>query len=456
MTAATAAAALGASVVLVESGRLGGEALHAAVPSKALLAAARHVRAMSGAQAFGVRVARPKIDFMAVQDHLQEVMAGLAPNVSKERLAGQGIRVIDGVARFLDRQTVAVEEAFTIRARHVIIATGSSPALPSIPGLADAPYLTTGTIFDLRVCPRHLLVIGANAVALELAQAFRRLGADVTVIATTQVLAKDDPECVDVVLRGLRRDGVVIRTGMMPLEVRRTRGKVQVVLQNDEMVEGSHLLIAAGRTPNVGDLGLEHARIEYDATGILVDHQMRSSNKQVSAIGDVVGGGPSGQAAACQADVAVRSVLLQQPVKAGASVIPHVVFTDPEFAQVGLTEEEARVRRRRIRVLRWPFRETDRAHAERDTAGHIKVVTDRKGTVLGAAIVGSHASELINVWTLAVANRLNIRAMADVTVPYLTFGEAGRRAALGALTMKLTPPLLRRIVELIRWPSRPA
>ena len=296
---------------MVEIGQLGGSALHAAVPSKVLMATARRVRAVSDAGAFGIRVARPKIDFMAVQDHLQQVIASLAPNVSKERLTGLGIRVIEGTARFLDRETVGVDDAVTITGGHVVIATGSSPLLPLIPGLSDAPYLTTETIFELRVCPRHLLVIGAEPAALELAQAFRRLGAEVTLLAQTQPLAGEDPECASVVLDGLRREGVMIRSDVVPADIRRSRGKVQLVLPNGETIDGSHLLLAAGHVPNVEQLALEQAKIECDAGGILVDHQMRSSNKRVYAIGDVAGGLPSARTAADKADHVVRSMLLR-------------------------------------------------------------------------------------------------------------------------------------------------
>jgi pyruvate/2-oxoglutarate dehydrogenase complex dihydrolipoamide dehydrogenase (E3) component len=453
LSVAAAAAGFGVPVVLIEKGRMGGDCLnYGCVPSKALIAAARRAADFDTSAEFGVAAGKPKVDFLQVRDHVRRVVAAIAPNDSKERFGGLGVRVIAGAARFKDAATVAVDN-LEVKARRFVVATGSSPAIPPIPGLADTPHLTNETIFDLAECPEHLVVIGAGPVGLELAQAFRRLGADVTVVEAAVPLAKDDPECAEVVLDQLKRDGVVIRLGVAVTRVGRTDGKVRVVIASrdgDETIDGTHLLVAAGRSPNTGDLGLDRAGIKYERRGIVVDKRLRTTNKRVYAIGDVTGGLPLTHVANYHAGLVVRHALFRLPVRVDHDSIPWVTFTEPELAQVGLTEAEARKRNHKIRVLRWPYHENDRAQAERATRGHIKVVTTRRGRILGATIVGMNAGELIATWTLAISQRLNIRALAGSVVAYPTLAEVGKRAAITYFTGSLTSPLVRRIIVWLR------
>jgi pyruvate/2-oxoglutarate dehydrogenase complex dihydrolipoamide dehydrogenase (E3) component len=454
LSVAAAAAAFGVPVVLIEKGKLGGECLNSGcVPSKALLAAAKHAHAFAEAAAFGIAADRPKVDFAKVRDHVRRVIAAVAPNDSKERFAGLGVRVIEGVARFKDAATVAVGEGFEIRARRVVIATGSSPAVPPIPGLADIPFFTNETIFDLADCPEHLVVIGAGPVGLELAQAFRRLGATVTVLEAAVPLGKDDPECSAVVLDQLAREGVAIRAGVVVRRVARADGKLQVVIgaaDSEETIAGTHLLIAAGRVANTEGLGLDLAGIKHGPGGIVVDKRLRTTNKRIYAIGDVTGGLRFTHAANHQAGLVIRHALFRLPVRARDIIIPRVTFTEPELARVGLTEADARAHRFRFRILRWPFHENDRAQAERTTGGHIKVITTRRGRILGATIVGPNAGELIATWALAIGQRLNIRAFAATVMPYPTLAEVGKRAAITQFTAGLTSPMVRRIIAWLR------
>jgi len=453
LSVAAAAAGFGVPVVLIEKGRMGGDCLnYGCVPSKALIAAARRAADFATSAEFGVAAGKPKVDFLQVRDHVRRVIAAIAPNDSKERFGGLGVRVIAGTARFKDAATVAVDN-LEIKARRFVVATGSSPAIPPIPGLADTPHLTNETIFDLDACPAHLVVIGAGPVGLELAQAFRRLGAEVTVVEAATPLAKDDPECAEVVLDQLRRDGVVIRLGVVVTRVGRADGKIRVVIargDGDETIDGTHLLVAAGRSPNTADLGLDAAGIKYDRRGIVVDKRLRTTNKRVYAIGDVTGGLPLTHVANYHAGLVVRHALFRLPVRVDHDSIPWVTFTEPELAQAGLTEAEARKRNHKIRVLRWPYHENDRAQAERATQGHIKVITTRYGRILGATIVGMNAGELIATWTLAISRRLNIRALAGSVVAYPTLGEVGKRAAITYFTGSLTSPLVRRIIVWLR------
>ena len=453
LSVAAAAAAFGVPVVLIERGKMGGDCLnYGCVPSKSLLAAAKHAAVVTQAPAFGVTYAPPTIDFARVRAHVRGVIAAIAPNDSTERFTGLDVRVIAGTAQFKDAATVAVGDQFEIRARRFVIATGSTPAIPPIAGLADTPYFTNETIFDLAECPSHLVVIGAGAVGLELGQAFRRLGAAVTVLEAATPLAKNDPECAAVVLDQLARDGVVIRAGVAVQRVAGADGKVQVVIGGtpEETIEGSHLLIATGRTPNVADLALDRAGITYGPHGIAVDRRLRTSNKRVYAIGDVAGSLHFTHVANYHAGLVVRHALFRLPVRASNDALPWVTFTDPELAQVGLTEAQARARKYKFQVLRWPYHENDRAQAERATQGHIKVITTRRGRILGATIVGHNAGELIATWSLAVGQGLNIRAIASTVFPYPTFGEIGKRAAIAFYTRSLTSPMVRRIIVWLR------
>jgi pyruvate/2-oxoglutarate dehydrogenase complex dihydrolipoamide dehydrogenase (E3) component len=453
LSVAAAAAAFGVPVVLIEKGKMGGDCLnYGCVPSKALIAAAKRADLMNAVAPFGIRPAKADIDFAKVRDHVRGVIAAIAPNDSVERFTGLGVRVIAGKARFKDADTVEVDD-IEIKARRFVVATGSAPAVPPIPGLAETPYLTNETVFDLAARPDHLIVIGAGPIGLELAQAFRRLGAQVKVLEAAVPFAKDDPECAGVVLAQLERDGVAIRAGVAVTRVAHADGKVQAMIagpDGEETIAGSHLLVATGRRVNVDDLGLEAAGIKYERRGIVVDKGLRTTNRRVYAIGDVAGSLQFTHVANYHAGLVIRNALFRLPVKANEDAIPWVTFTEPELAQVGLTEAEARKRKHDIRVLRWPYHENDRAQAERETHGHIKVVTTKRGRILGATIVGAQAGELITAWTLAVNQGLNIRAFAGIVVPYPTLSEVGKRAAISYFTPGLTSPIVRRIIGLFR------
>ncbi len=455
LSVAAAAAALGVGTVLIERRRTGGECLYTGcVPSKALLAAARRAADMRSADAFGVHVAEMRVDFPRVRAHVRAVIEEIAPVDSVERFGGLGVRVIKGEARFRDRRNLIVGDEFEIQPRRTVIATGSVPALPSIPGLQDGVYFTSDNIFDLDVLPSHLVVIGAGATGLELAQAFRRLGSGVTVLDSGPALAQDDPECVEVLLTQLEREGVTIHSGVTVSQISHAIGHLGVKFARDgkqEMVGGSHLLIATGRKPVLDSLDLKAAGIRTDDNGILVNAKLRTSNWHVYAIGDVASGQPRfTHAASHEAGIVIRNALFRQAMRMDAAAIPHVIFTDPEIAQTGLTEAQARSRGYKVRILRRPYSENDRAHAERQRRGHIKIVADPKGRVLGATIVGEQAGELITAWSLAVQQGLTLRNMAELVVPYPTFSEAGKRAAADFYLPRLTQPFLRRIINVLR------
>jgi pyruvate/2-oxoglutarate dehydrogenase complex dihydrolipoamide dehydrogenase (E3) component len=455
LSVAAAAAAFGIETALVEKNRLGGECLYTGcVPSKALFAAAKRAAELRRSDAFGVHAADVRVDFAKVMAHVRATIAAIAPADSPERFRGLGVRVVEGEARFKDRRTVSVGENLEISARHFVMATGSTPAVPPILGLHEGAYFTNETIFGLTELPGHLVVIGAGAVGVELAQAFLRLGSRVTVVDEGPALAQDDPECVGVLLAQLEREGVTIRTGVSVTRITHAVGHVGVTIDHDgkeEMMGGSHLLVAAGRRPVLDGLDLKAAGIRYDERGIIVNRKLKTSNSRVYAIGDAAAGQPRfTHAASYQASLVIRNALFRLPVRAEPERIPHVIFTDPELAQTGLTEAQARARGMKIRVQRWPYHDNDRAQVERQHYGHIKVISDPKGRILGATIVGPEAGELITAWTLAIAQGLTLRSFVDLVVPYPTLSEIGKRAAFGFFVPRLTQPLLRRIIGVLR------
>jgi pyruvate/2-oxoglutarate dehydrogenase complex dihydrolipoamide dehydrogenase (E3) component len=448
---------MGASVVLIEKGRMGGQSLTGAVPSKALLAAAKHAAAVRSGARFAVRSARPGVDFAAVMAHVRGAVEAIAPQVSSERFVGLGVRVIAGTARFKDADTVEAGAA-TIKARRFIVATGSLPVIPAIPGLADVPYLVPRTLFDLSDYPRHLIVVGAGGIGLEMAQTFRRLGSEVTVLEAERPLQREDPECAAVVLDAIAREGIRLLSGVRIAQVRRALSRIQVVIaksegSGEETIEGTHLLLAAGCRPNIDELNLDAAGIRHEPRGIVVNKYLRTSNKKVYAIGDVVGGPKFAHVANHHAGLVVRNALFRHKLALDRRTIPLVISTDPELAQIGFLEDEARKHVGTIRILRWPYRENDRAITASATNGHIKVVTDRRGGILGVTIVGAAAGENITAWSLAIGKKLKIDALAGLIVPYPTFGEVGKRAAITYFMPGLTSSRVRRIIGWLRRPG---
>jgi pyruvate/2-oxoglutarate dehydrogenase complex dihydrolipoamide dehydrogenase (E3) component len=454
LSVAAAAAAFGVPTVLIEGGRMGGDSLNTGcVPSKAFLAAARRAEIMRNAKLFGVDVRDTGVNFSAVHRHVHSVIAAVAPASSAERLSGLGVRVIHAQAKFKDRNTVVAGD-MEIRARRFVIATGSAPALPAIPGLDSAPYLTNESVFGVTERPEHLIIIGAGSTGLELAQGFRRLGSSVTILEAARPLDKDDPECAAVVLAQLEREGVVIHSGVNVVGIAHAGRTVTATVESSgaaRTITGSHLLIAAGRSPAIAGLDLDAAGIRYERSGIVVNGKLKTSNRRVYAIGDCIAGAPRlTHAANYHASLVIRNALFRLPVRVNNDCIPWVTFTDPELAQAGLTEARLRERGVRIHVTRWPYHDNDRAHAEGESRGHIKVITTEKGKIMGVSIVGAQAGELIAMWVLAVARALNIRDVADLVLPYPTLSGVGKRAATDYFTPNLTSVWVRRIIGWMR------
>lgn len=455
LSVAAGAAQLGVPTVLIERGKMGGDCLnYGCVPSKALLAAAKQAQAMRGAEKFGVSASEVKVDFGKVMAHVHGVIAAIAPNDSVERFTGLGCHVIQAQARFTGPAEVMAGGSI-IRARRFIIATGSSAAIPDIPGIKEVAYLTNETIFENRSCPQHLIILGAGPIGMEMGQAHRRLGARVTIIQRSRALNKEDTELSAVAVAAMRREGAEILEDSDVLAFsRESNGWISARIREngqERRITGSHLLVAAGRLPNVAGLDLAAAGIAYDHSGIKVDGGLLTSNRRVFAIGDVSGGPQFTHVAGYHAGIVIRRALFRAPARADHRTVPRVTYTEPEIAQVGLTEDEAGRANIPVRVLHWPFAENDRAQTGRRTEGLAKIIVGKKGNILGAGIAGANAGELIQPWILAMTRNLKIGAMTGVIAPYPTLGEISKRVAGSYYTPTLFSPRVRALVRLLRW-----
>lgn len=454
LVAAAGAVQLGLDVVLIERGAMGGDCLNAGcIPSKALLAAAGAAEAQRTGSDFGIAPVEPRVDFGKVMDHVAGVIAAIAPNDSVERFEKLGVRVLREHARFVG-PTELQAGTHRIRSKRFVLATGSRPSIPPIPGLSDVPYLTNEAIFANRELPEHLVVIGGGPIGLEMAQAFRRLGARVTVLEVAAFLAKDDPELAAIVVARLRAEGIDLQDGARIARAERTARGISMTLESGKRIDGSHVLIATGRAPVIEDLGLQAANIAHTVRGITVDRSFRTSNRNVWALGDCNGLYAFTHMAGYEASLFIRGALFRMPAKLDTAIVPWATYTDPELAKVGLDEHEARDRHGdSIKVLRWALAENDRAQTGRETDGLVKAITDRRGRILGAAIVGPHAGELIQPWCLAISRRLKIAALASFVPPYPTLGEASKRAAGSYFTGTLFAPRTQSLVRLLaRFP----
>ncbi|SDJ14593.1 dihydrolipoyl dehydrogenase family protein [Lutimaribacter saemankumensis] len=453
LSVAAGAVQMGARVVLLEGHKMGGDCLnYGCVPSKALLAAGHAAHAMQAGGAMGVTPVAPDVDFAAAKDHVAAVIDTIKPVDSQERFEGLGVRVIREYGVFTGPQTVQAGE-HEITARRIVIATGSSPFVPPIPGLDGVPFYTNETIFDLRDRPDHLLIIGGGPIGMEMAQAHRRLGCEVTVIEGAKALGKDDPEMAAILLDRLRAEDIAIEEDATAAEIRGKAGAIEVEVKDGRVFKGSHLLVAVGRKPNIDRLNLDAAGIETTKTGIKVDDRLRSTNRKVYAIGDVAGGMQFTHVAGYHAGLIIREALFGLPAKAKTAHIPWATYTSPELAQVGPTEAEARRNHGdKLEVARFDYHHNDRAIATGHMTGAIKVMVVR-GRPVGATIVGHQAGELIALWSLAIANNLKMSAVAGMVAPYPTIAEINKRAAGAYFSPRLFDnPTVKRVVRAVqRW-----
>ena len=407
LSVAAGAAQLGLKVVLFEKGEMGGDCLnYGCVPSKALIAAAGAAHEARAAGALGVSTGAVTVDFPKVMAHVHAAIAAIAPNDSQSRFEGFGVQVVREAARFIDDRTLA-SDSVRVRARKIVVATGSHAAVPPIPGLDAFPYLTNETLFGLTELPKRLIVLGGGPIGVELGQAFRRLGSEVVLTVAC--------------------DG----------ETRK--------------VTGTHLLIAVGRKPSLDGLELDKAGVTTDRNGIVTDTSLRSSNKRVYAVGDAAGRGQFTHLAGAHASLLVRRAVFALPVNADTLQVPRVTYCDPELAAIGLGEVEARkTHGDDIRVETFDFAENDRAIAEGDTRGFGKLITTTKGKVLGVTLVGRHAGDHIHLWSLVLSAGLKLSQLTSMIAPYPTRGEIGKRLAGQWYTPALFSDRTRALVSVLK------
>lgn len=445
LVSAAIAAGLGARVALIERALLGGDCLNVGcVPSKALLRAARGWAAAREAQPrFGGPAADGPGDFGAAMERMRRLRAEISEHDSAQRFRGLGADVFLGHARFTGPDRVEVDGR-ALRFRRAILATGGRPALPPIPGLADAGALTNETVFSLTELPDRLVVIGGGPIGAELAQAFARLGSRVVLLeAGSEILKHDDAEAAAVVHAALRRDGVDVRTGAKVVEVRRADGELLVRVEGGGAAEdfpADRILVAAGRAPNVEELGLDAAGVRVGRRGVEVDERLRTSSSRIYAVGDVNGRMAFTHAADAQARLAVQNALFFGRKRLSDLVVPWCTYTDPELAHVGLSAREAAERGDEVETLTIPLAQMDRARLDGATDGffrfHLRKGSDR---ILGATVVGEHAGDLIAPAVVAITNKLGLDGLGGSIFPYPTLSEANRRAADARRRGRLTP-----------------
>ena len=456
LSVAAGAAQLGLKVVLFEAGEMGGDCLnYGCVPSKALVAVADAVHRARTGESLGVAATDVRVDFAAAMAHVHRTIAAIAPVDSQERFEGLGVRVVRQAARFTDPRTVA-SEAVSVRARKIVIATGSRASLPPIPGLDAAPYLTNETVFGLTALPPRLIVLGGGPIGVELGQAFARLGSTVTIVeAGATVLGSEDPEASALVAEQLRADGVAVLVGAHAVRVETPpMGGVAVFVGNpagEERIEGSHLLVAVGRTPSLEGLDLEKAGVAFTRQGVTTDRSLRSSNHRIYVAGDAAGRGQFTHLAGAHAALVVRRAIFGLPVNADALKVPRVTYCDPEVAAIGLTEAQARqAHGPSIRIERFELYDNDRAQAEGDTRGFGKLVTTRGGAILGVTLAGRHAGDHIHLWSLVLSAGLKLSQLTGMIAPYPTRGEINKRLAGQWFTSALFSPRTRGLISLLK------
>jgi len=457
LTVAAGAAQLGARTLVVErSPALGGDCLHrGCVPSKTLIRTAGVLALARRAPEFGLpRLELPPVDLGAVMDRVAAVIARIQPHDSPERFCGLGAEVRFGAARFADDHVVEVDGA-RVSARSWVIATGSRPALPPVTGLAEVPYWTNETLWAQRALPARLVVLGGGAVGVEISQAFGRLGSRVTVVELAdQLLGHEDEDVAAIVRERLEAEGVEVLTGTKAVSASRRGGGIVLAVApaaggGPRELAADALLVATGRRPSVADLGLDNAGVAHTPLGIPTDARMRTSRGHIYAAGDVNGVLPFTHVAGYEGGVALTNAVLRLPRKADYTKVPWCTFTDPEVASVGLNEKRARKAGVDYRVLEERFDGNDRAQAEGETAGKIKLLLSPRGSILGCQIVGAHAGELIHEWVAALAGGVKLSALAGAIHAYPTLAEISKRAAGSWYAPKLFSDRTKGILHLL-------
>lgn len=456
LSVAAGAARLGARVALFEKNRLGGECLYSGcVPSKALLRSSQVAELIRRSAEFGLEGSSVASSLPGIMRRVEDVIDAIKPHDSPERFRRLGVEVIEGAAHFTDARHVLINNRL-LSARRFVIATGSAPFIPPIPGLDSVPYLTNETLFNVREPVPRLAIIGAGAVGVEMAQAFSRLGSQVILFeAAPRILPAEDADTAGVITQRLRRDGATLVTAARIKRVAHdATGALRIAYRGSDgawhMHGASHLLVAAGRRAVLGGLALKAAGVHRRGDQVIVDRRLRTTRHHIYACGDVVGPYRFTHMAEHQAGVVLRNALFHLPARVAHHAIPWCTFTEPELARVGLSEAQAHRDRVAHQVLRVPFSRVDRAVTDGDTAGFAKLLTGKGGRLLGAAIVGPHAGDLIHEFALAITHGLRAADISATIHLYPAFAQINRFVADEARNQQLTPTRRRWLKRLFR------
>jgi pyruvate/2-oxoglutarate dehydrogenase complex dihydrolipoamide dehydrogenase (E3) component len=455
LVSAMGATGLGARVALVERGLLGGDCLNVGcVPSKALLRSARAIaEARRAATIGGVRLSSAEPEFGVIMLRMRERRAELSAQDSAERLRQAGVDVFFGRGRFTNDRTISVDGQM-LRFNRAVIATGGRPTAPPIPGLDQIRYLTTETVFSLRDLPRRLLVIGAGPIGCELAQAFARFGAAVTIFdQAPHVLPNEDSDAAAIVHRRLIEDGITLHLGVRLLEATESRDGVRLRYEHSSGIghaDGDRILVAAGRAPSIETLGLDAAGVRVSKLGVIVNDRLQTSNSRVYAAGDVCSQFKFTHAADAMARVVIQNALFFGRRRASALVIPWCTYTDPEVAHVGAYESEAREQGRAVETITIPMNVVDRGVVDDERDGFVRLHHER-GRLLGCTIVAPHAGEMISEATFALMQRATLADLSSMIHPYPTHSEALRMAGDTYRRSRLTPRVKQWLDRYFRW-----
>ena len=451
LTLASGAAQLGAKVLLIEKEpHLGGDCLHyGCVPSKTLIKSASVYHLMKTSARYGLpKMTPPPVDYAQVVERIKGVIAVIQKHDSAERFCELGAQVRFGQARFVDEHSVDLEGE-RISAKSWLIATGSSPALPPVPGLADIPYLTNKDIFYLERLPQTMIILGGGPIALEMAQAFQRLGCQVSLVQRSgQVLSKEDKDLADLATVALQGEGVEFYLNARISAAREVNGRPVLILfdgQGQQVeLSAEALLVALGRRANLDGLGLEDIGVDYDAKGLKLDQRLRTSHKHIYGAGDVTGGHQFTHAAGYEGGVVLANAVLRLPRKADYTWLPWCTFIQPELASVGLNEKAAAAAGLDYTVWNEDFAANDRALAEGSGLGRIKLILDKSEKPLGVQILGPHAGEIINEWVAVLGGGVKLSTLAGAMHPYPTLGEINKKVAGDVLAPKLFSDLVKK------------
>ena len=451
LTVASGAAQLGAKTLLVEKeASLGGDCLHfGCVPSKTLIRSAHVYHLMRNAQRFGLpNVDVPPVDFKQIAGRIKQVIETIQHHDSEERFCGLGAKVQFGTAAFIDEHTIAMDGK-QISAKNWLIATGSSPVVPPIPGLQDADYLTNKDIFSLDTLPQALLILGAGPIGIEMAQAFNRLGAEVTVVdRSDQILGKEDQDMADELMSVLQNEGIrfYLSASVESVKEKQNTKFVKIIDETGEerRLKAQAILVAMGRTPNVEDLGLDNIGIAYDRRGIIVDNRMRTNHKHIYAAGDVNGGLQFTHAAGYEGGIVVSNAIFHLPRKADYTYFPWCTYSDPELASIGMNEKMAQAKGIAYAVWDEDFVDNDRSLAEDQTVGKIKMILDSSEKPLGVQILGPRAGDLISEWVATLNGKVKLATLAGAVHPYPTIGEINKKVAGNLFAPKIFSPTVQK------------